>query len=118
VYSEEEGVDPVGTAVGQRGTRVGAVISELNGEKIDIIEWSDNEKELISNSLSPATVHQVEIVDENKAIVSVSEDELSLAIGKSGQNVRLAANLTGWKIDVKALGEKSSQEEDSQEEDE
>ncbi len=118
VYSEEEGVDPVGTAVGQRGTRVGAIISELNGEKIDIIEWSDNEKELIANSLSPATVHQVEILDEKKAVVSVSEDELSLAIGKSGQNVRLAANLTGWKIDVKALGEKSSQKEDSQEEDE
>ncbi len=118
VYSDEEGVDPVGTAVGQRGTRVGAIISELDGEKIDIIEWSEDEKELIGNALSPANVHQVEIIGENKAVATVSEDELSLAIGKDGQNVRLAANLTGWKIDVKALGEESSEKEDSEEEDE
>ncbi|MGM0439018.1 MAG: transcription termination factor NusA [Patescibacteria group bacterium] len=118
VCSEEEGVDPVGTAVGQRGTRVGAIISELDGEKIDIIEWSDDEKELISNALSPANVHQVEIIGENKAVATVSEDELSLAIGKEGQNVRLAANLTGWKIDVKSLGDESSEEEDSEEENE
>lgn len=118
VHSDEEGVDPVGTAVGQRGTRVGAIISELNGEKIDIIEWAENEKEFISNALSPANVHQVEVVDENKAVATVSEDELSLAIGKNGQNVRLAANLTGWKIDVKSLGEESSKKEDSQKENE
>lgn len=118
VYSEEEGVDPVGTAVGQRGTRVGAIISELNGEKIDIIEWAEEEKEFISNALSPANVHQVEVVDENKATATVSEEELSLAIGKNGQNVRLAANLTGWKIDVKSLGDESSEKEDSQEENE
>ncbi len=115
VHSEEEGVDPVGTAVGQRGTRVGAIISELDSEKIDIIEWSEDSKEFISNSLSPATVHQVEIVDEDKAIASVSEDELSLAIGKDGQNVRLAANLTGWKIDVKALGEEKEEDEKKEE---
>ncbi len=114
VYSDEEGVDPVGTAVGQRGTRVGAIISELDGEKIDIVEWSENDKELISNALSPANVHRVEIIDDDKAIATVSEDELSLAIGKEGQNVRLAASLTGWKIDVKSLGENSSEEEDSQ----
>ena len=118
VYSDEEGVDPVGTAVGQRGTRVGAIISELDGEKIDIIEWSDDEKELIANALSPANVHQVEVIEENKAVATVSEDELSLAIGKDGQNVRLAANLTGWKIDVKPLGDESSEEEDSEEENE
>ncbi len=112
VYSEEDGVDPVGTAVGQRGTRVGAVISELGGEKIDIIEWSDEEKELIGNALSPATVHSVEILEEGKAVATVSEDELSLAIGKEGQNVRLAANLTGWKIDVKSLGSKSEEDEE------
>ena len=111
VHSEEEGVDPVGTAVGQRGTRVGAIISELNGEKIDIIEWSDDEKELISNALSPANVHRVEITGDDKAIATVSEDELSLAIGKEGQNVRLAANLTGWKIDVRSLGEDDEGEE-------
>ncbi len=110
VHSEEEGVDPVGTAVGQRGARVGAIISELDGEKIDIIQWSDDEKKLIANALSPANVHQVEITEENKAIATVSEDELSLAIGKDGQNVRLAANLTGWKIDVRALGKKTEEE--------
>ncbi len=114
VFSEEEGVDPVGTAVGQRGTRVGAIISELDGEKIDIIEWSEDEEEFISNALSPANVHRVEVLEENKAVAVVSEDELSLAIGKDGQNVRLAANLTGWKIDVKALGEKSSEEENEE----
>ena len=118
VHSEEEGVDPVGTAVGQRGTRVGAIISELNGEKIDIIEWSEDEKELISNALSPANVHGVELVDEDKAIATVSEDELSLAIGKEGQNVRLAANLTGWKIDVKSLGDESDEDEKSEKDEE
>ncbi len=119
VHSEEDGVDPVGTAVGQRGTRVGAIISELDGEKIDIIEWSEDEKQFIANALSPAKVHQVEILEENKAIATVSEDELSLAIGKDGQNVRLAANLTGWKIDVKALGGSSEEnEEDTEKENE
>lgn len=113
VHSDEEGVDPVGTAVGQRGTRVGAIISELGGEKIDIIEWSDDPKEFISNALAPANVHNVEVLDDDKAIATVSEDELSLAIGKEGQNVRLAANLTGWSIDVKSLDEESSEEEDS-----
>ncbi len=115
VYSEEEGVDPVGTAVGQRGARVGAIISELDGEKIDIIQWSDDEKKLIANALSPANIYQVEITEENKAIATVSEDELSLAIGKDGQNVRLAANLTGWKIDVRALGKKTEEETEEKE---
>jgi N utilization substance protein A len=103
VFSEEEGIDPIGTAVGQRGTRVGAVISELGGEKIDIIEYLKKPEDFVKNALSPAKISDVEIKD-GKAIVTVPEDQLSLAIGKEGQNVRLAAKLTGWRIDVKAIG--------------
>ncbi len=103
VYSQEEGIDPVGTAVGQRGTRVGAIISELSGEKIDIIEYLDDPKDFVKNALSPAKISDVEI-KEGRAVVTVPEDQLSLAIGKDGQNVRLAAKLTGWRIDVKAIG--------------
>jgi len=101
VASDEEGIDPIGSCVGQRGTRVQAVINELGGEKIDIIEWSDNPAKFISNALAPAKVIDADI-DEAKKIakVKVPEDQLSLAIGKRGQNVRLAARLTGWKIDV------------------
>jgi len=102
VVSELEGVDPIGSMVGQRGTRVTAVINELGGEKIDIIEWQDNPEQYISNSLSPAKVSEVKIMPKNKALVIVPEDQLSLAIGKEGQNVRLAAKLTGWKIDVRS----------------
>ena len=101
VASDEEGVDPVGSMVGQRGTRVSAVINELGGEKIDIVEWSEDPEEYIANALSPAKVLQVEVEDKNKAIAIVAEDQLSLAIGRDGQNVRLAAKLTGWKIDVR-----------------
>ncbi len=100
VYSEEEGIDPVGTAVGQRGTRVGAIISELGGEKIDIVEYSEDPEDFIRNALSPAKIYDIEIKNNDTAIVTVPEDQLSLAIGKEGQNVRLAAKLTGWKIDV------------------
>ena len=101
VASSEEGVDPIGSCVGQRGTRVQAVINELGGEKIDIIEWSDNPAKFISNALAPAKVLNVEINEVQKiAQVQVPEDQLSLAIGKKGQNVRLAARLTGWKIDI------------------
>lgn len=101
VISKEEGVDPIGSCVGQKGTRVQAVIDELGGEKIDIIEWSDNVQKFISAALSPAKVLGVETNEETKeAVVKVPEDQLSLAIGKQGQNVRLAAKLTGWKIDV------------------
>ncbi len=103
VYTEEEGVDPVGTAVGQRGTRVGAIISELNGEKIDIVEFLEREEDFIKNALAPAKISQVELRD-GRAIVTVPDDQLSLAIGKEGQNVRLAAKLTGWRIDVKTIG--------------
>ena len=101
VLSKAEGIDPIGAAVGQRGTRVNAVISELGGEKIDIIEYSDEPEKYIANSLSPAKVLEVKIMPKNKALAVVPEDQLSLAIGKDGQNVRLAAKLTGWKIDVR-----------------
>ena len=101
VASEEEGVDPIGAAVGQRGTRVQVIINELGGEKIDIIEYSEDSKIYIANSLSPAKVVEVKIMPKNKALAVVPEDQLSLAIGKEGQNVRLAAKLTGWKIDVR-----------------
>lgn len=102
VASSTEGIDPIGSAVGQRGTRVMAVINELGGEKIDIIEYSDDPAKYISNSLSPAKVLEIKILPKNKALAIVPEDQLSLAIGKDGQNVRLAAKLTGWKIDIKA----------------
>lgn len=104
VFSKEEGIDPVGSCVGQKGTRVQAVINEIGGEKIDIIEWSDDPKKFIGNALSPAKVNYVEIIDQNNKQVQaeVPEDQLSLAIGREGQNVSLAARLTGWKIDVRA----------------
>ncbi len=100
VDSHAAGVDPVGSMVGQRGTRVSAVINELGGEKIDIIEWADDPENFIAHALSPARVLQVELLDKNMAKAVVPEDQLSLAIGREGQNVRLAAKLTGWKIDV------------------
>ena len=101
VESHADGVDPVGALVGQRGTRVMAVNNELGQEKIDIIEWSDDPEKLIANSLSPAKVKSVEVSPRREARVYVAEDQLSLAIGRGGQNVRLAAKLTGWKIDVR-----------------
>ena len=103
VFSQEEGVDPVGSLVGQKGTRVQTVINELNGEKIDIIEWNENTAKFIANALSPAKVLDVELSDKKReAIAFVPEDQISLAIGQQGQNVRLAAKLTGWKIDVRS----------------
>jgi N utilization substance protein A len=102
VYSSDDHIDPVGSCVGQKGTRVNTVTQELSGEKIDIIPWSENPKEYISNSLSPAKVLSIEVDEkDHKAEVQVAEDQLSLAIGKGGQNVRLAAKLTGWRIDIK-----------------
>jgi N utilization substance protein A len=142
VVSHEEGIDPVGSCVGQKGTRVQAIIDELNGEKIDIIEWEDNPEEMIAQALSPAKVAKVELiegedesnqdnvgdekggegemeeveeVDEStykKAIAYVKNDQLSLAIGKRGQNVRLAAKLTGWNINVEALDSEETEEGD------
>src|SRR3989338_3759764 len=101
VFSAEEGVDPIGSCVGQKGTRVQAIIDELGGEKIDIIEWNENVEKFIAAALSPAKVLSAKLFEaERRAIVKVPNDQLSLAIGKRGQNVRLAAKLTGWKIDV------------------
>lgn len=109
VYSTQDGIDPVGACVGQRGTRVQTVMNELNGEKIDIIEWSDDPVKFIANALQPAKILNVKLdMEEKSAKVGVLEDQLSLAIGKAGQNVRLAARLTGWKIDIN--GEKVSPE--------
>ena len=103
ISSNDEHIDPVGSLVGQRGVRVSTVMSELGGEKIDVIEWSEDPAQFIEDALSPATVLSVEInEEERKAIVDVSPDQQSLAIGKGGQNVRLAAKLTGWKIDIKS----------------
>lgn len=105
VESKVEGVDPIGSMVGQKGTRVSAVIAELGGEKIDIIEYSDDPEKYLANSLLPAKVTEVKVLPRNRALCIVPEDQLSLAIGKDGQNVRLAAKLTGWKIDVRPEGQ-------------
>ena len=105
VHSNDEHIDPVGSCVGQKGTRVNTITQELLGEKIDIIPWSDDPKQFVSNSLSPAKVLSIEINEkEHKAVIEVANDQLSLAIGKGGQNVRLAAKLTGWRIDIKGDG--------------
>ncbi len=101
IWTEAENVDPVGSCVGQRGSRVQTIISELGGEKIDIIEYSEDDSKFIANALAPAKVISIDLDQvEHKAVVKVSSDKLSLAIGKAGQNVRLAARLTGWKIDI------------------
>jgi len=110
VSSTIKGIDPIGAMVGQRGTRVMAVINELGGEKIDIIEYSEEPEKYIANALSPAKVLEVKIMPKNKALAITPEDQLSLAIGKEGQNVRLAAKLTGWKIDVRAPGAEKEKE--------
>ena len=101
--STDPHIDPVGSLVGQRGVRVSTVMSELGGEKIDIIEWSPDPKKFVEDALSPAKVISVTLNEtENQAIVEVSEDQQSLAIGRGGQNVRLAAKLTGWRIDIRS----------------
>lgn len=103
VYSEHEDVDPVGACVGPKGSRVQAVVDELNGEKIDIVKYSNNPVEFVANALSPAKVLDVIVHEEEKATTVIVPDyQLSLAIGKRGQNARLAAKLTGWKIDIKS----------------
>lgn len=102
VYSNVEGVDPVGSCVGQRGIRVMAITNELGQEKLDVIEWAEDPEEFIGHALNPAKVRVVEIIGNREAKVLVVDDQLSLAIGKGGQNVRLAAKLTGWKIDVRS----------------
>ncbi len=103
VWSNDPKVDPVGACVGVNGSRVNAVVDELNGEKIDIISWSDNPAQLIANALSPAEVISVDVIEaERLANVIVPDDQLTLAIGSKGQNARLAARLTGYKIDIKS----------------
>ena len=102
IYSEDSQVDAIGACVGNKGARVNAIVSELNGEKIDIIPWSENPLEYISKSLSPATVIKVIQTGDESAMAIVPDDKLSLAIGRSGQNAKLAVRLTGWKIDVKS----------------
>ena len=105
VTSSQEGIDPIGACVGQKGTRVQTVMAELGGEKIDIIEWNEDHVKFIANSLSPAKILNVQLnQDDQTARIGVLDDQLSLAIGKSGQNVRLAARLTGWKIDIASEG--------------
>jgi transcription termination/antitermination protein NusA len=102
VAARQEGIDPVGSCVGMRGIRIQNIVNELNGEKIDVVQWSPNPKEFIANALSPAQVVEVNInEEEHAAIVIVPDKQLSLAIGREGQNVRLAAKLTGWRIDIK-----------------
>lgn len=104
VYSNDPNIDPIGACVGQKGLRVATVMSELGTEKIDIIPWTEDIEQFISNSLSPARVLTIDIDKEEKtSFVEVEDDQLSLAIGKGGQNVRLAAKLTGWKIDIKGI---------------
>ena len=105
VSSSDPHVDPVGSLVGQRGVRVSTVTSELGGEKIDIIEWSEDPKAFIEEALSPARIASVELDEaEHKATITVASDQQSLAIGRGGQNVRLAAKLTGWRIDIQSVG--------------
>lgn len=103
VTSTDSHIDPIGSLVGQRGVRVSTVMSELGGEKIDIIQWNEDPAQFIQEALSPAKILEIELnKDENRAIIKVAEDQQSLAIGKGGQNVRLAAKLTGWKIDIQS----------------
>ncbi len=124
VHAQNENIDPVGSCVGQKGVRIQNIINELSGEKIDVIEWDEDPSIFISSSLLPAKVLAVDINEEEKsARVIVPDDQLSLAIGKSGQNARLAAKLTGWKIDIKSetgfremLEEMQKQAEESEEE--
>ncbi len=101
VFTDDEAIDPIGACIGQKGSRITTIIEELGGEKIDVIQWKDNAVEFIKQALSPAKVDGVELDEENKeAKAFVAEDQFSLAIGRGGQNVRLAADLTGWKINV------------------
>jgi len=115
VYSKDDDVDPIGACVGQRGVRVGKIVNELRGEKIDIIKYSEDPREFIAAALSPAKAIEVTLTEDEKSCrVIVPDDQLSLAIGKEGQNARLAAKLTGWKIDIKtqSLADSSFESED------
>lgn len=122
VYAEDRGIDPVGALVGQRGTRVSSVTGELSGERVDIIDWSEDPIDFIADALSPAEVEEIEILEEynegpinGHALVTVAPDQLSLAIGRSGQNVRLVAKLTNWKIDIEASDTPSDEDPEEHE---
>lgn len=116
VFSTQQGVDPVGSCVGQKGVRVQAVTNELNGERIDIVPWTDSDEDLIKSSLSPVEVVGIKLNKKEKtAVVKVPEDQLSLAIGRDGQNVRLAGRLTGWKIDIEGVAAKGKKEKPGEE---
>lgn len=116
IYTEAENVDPVGSCVGQRGARIQTIISELGGEKVDIIEYDEDPSKFIVNALSPAQILEISLDEkEKKAVVKVASDKLSLAIGKSGQNVRLAARLTGWRIDIISDGVEHNEGEEQKE---
>ena len=122
IYSPNENIDPVGSCVGQKGIRIQNIINELHGEKIDVIEWNEDPSIFIATALLPARVMAVDINEEEKsAQVIVEDDQLSIAIGKAGQNARLAAKLTGWKIDIKSESQfreliEQKQEENSKQE--
>lgn len=120
VYSNDENIDAIGSCIGTRGDRVNEIVDELGNEKIDIIEYSEDPKEYIAAALSPATVLEVKIIDENakSCKVTVPDGQLSLAIGNKGQNARLAARLTGWKIDIRPESGFYGEDEDSEEESE
>jgi transcription termination/antitermination protein NusA len=120
VWTDSDNVDPIGSCVGQRGARIQTIIQELGGEKVDIISYDEDPIKYISNALSPAKIINIELNEqEKKAVVVVAPEQLSLAIGKGGQNARLAARLTGWKIDiVEKLGEKKPVVEEKEGEDE
>lgn len=119
VHTDSESVDPIGSCVGQRGARIQTVISELGGEKVDIVQYDENPQKYITNALSPAKISHIKInEEERKAIAYVNEDQLSLAIGKGGQNARLAARLTGWKIDVIVSTEDASENKEEKGSDE
>jgi len=110
VAARQEGVDPVGSCVGMRGIRIQNIVNELNNEKIDVVQWSADPRTFIANALSPATAIEVHLRDDGTAAVIVPDKQQSLAIGKEGQNVRLAAKLTGWKIDIKSASELLNEE--------
>jgi N utilization substance protein A len=114
VWTRDEKVDPVGACVGLRGQRVKNIVRELNNEKVDIIRWDSNVKNFVTNALAPAKLKAFEVDESQKRLkITVSADQLSLAIGKSGQNVRLAVKLTGWKIDVKSETMAAEKDEDA-----
>ncbi len=116
VFTKEESIDPIGACIGQRGIRIQTIINELNGEKIDVVEWSESPAEFIANALSPAKILNLEINEAEKtAMATVKPEQLSLAIGKGGQNVRLAAKLTGWKINVREESKEGIEETPSEE---